>query len=322
MQPMRSVLFRAVCSATILVGSLAGNPLICRGQSPFICVLGVAQDGGYPQASCEKDCCKPAWNQPKNRRFVSCIAVVDPESAQRWIFDCTPDFREQLRLLDGIYPRKNGSAIVDGILLTHAHIGHYSGLIHLGREVLGTQAVPVYGMPRMKFFLERNGPWSQLVDLNQIKIRRLVAGESVALNPRISVTPFLVPHRDEFSETVGFKISCGDRHAAFLPDIDKWEKWGVKIEDLIADVDIAFLDGTFFNVSELPGRDMSEIPHPFVSTSIDRFRELPKSERAKVYFTHFNHSNPLNRDQSPEKDAVHSEGLRVAVQGARWSFGG
>ncbi|MCB0599928.1 MAG: hypothetical protein KDC28_01820, partial [Saprospiraceae bacterium] len=69
-------------------------------QNPYLVVLGVAQDAGYPQANCQKSCCAPAWEHPANRRFVSCLGLVDPASGQRWIFDATPDFPDQLHLLD------------------------------------------------------------------------------------------------------------------------------------------------------------------------------------------------------------------------------
>eukprot|EP00957_Ditylum_brightwellii_P156501 11911053-Ditylum_brightwellii.AAC.1 len=61
----------------------------------------------------------------------------------------------------------------DGIFLTHAHIGHYTGLMYLGREALGAVDVPVYAMPRMRSFLKNNGPWSQLVSLGNINIQNL-----------------------------------------------------------------------------------------------------------------------------------------------------
>ena len=212
--------------------------------APFLTVLGIAQDAGYPQAGCRKACCAQAWTDPNRRRHVVCLAIVDPVSHERWLFECTPDFREQLRQLNLISP-PIGNSEVDGIFLTHAHIGHYTGLIHLGREVIGASQVPVYAMPRMKQFLERNGPWSQLVTLENIMIRQLSNERPQRLNERISVTPFLVPHRDEYSETVGYRIQGPHRSAIFLPDIDKWDRWETRIEDVLSGVDAAYLDGTF-----------------------------------------------------------------------------
>ena len=291
-----------------------------KETSPLLVVLGNAQDGGYPQAGCSKTCCEPAWNEPKLRRFVSCLGIVDRVSGQRFLFDCTPDFREQLRLLDEITAKHSPSLAIqqiDGIFPTHAHVGHYTGLMHLGREVMGTRGIPVYAMPRMKYFLESNGPWSQIVDLKQIAVRRIAAGIPVQLNKRLTITPMLVPHRDEFSETVAFKIDGPNKSALYLPDIDKWDRWEVRIEDVIRDVDYAFLDGTFAEPDELPGRDMSEIPHPFIAESVERFSKLARSEREKIWFIHFNHSNPIIRELAAKSDLtlITGTGLNAAKQG-------
>ena len=288
-------------------------------DAPFLVVLGIAQDGGYPQAGCRKACCARAWDDPNERRHVVSAAIVDPASRQRWLLECTPDFREQLRRLDAIAP-PIGKTGIDGIFLTHAHIGHYAGLIHLGREVIGAGSVPVYAMPRMKGFLESNGPWSQLVELENIAIHELSDGTPRKLNERISVTPFLVPHRDEYSETVGFRIDGPNRSAIFLPDVDKWDRWGTAIEDVVREVDVAYLDGTFYADGELAGRDMSLIPHPFIDESIRRFADLPRSERDKVRFLHFNHTNPVLDPRSPEAGHVRDAGHHVAVEGERFEL--
>ena len=288
----------------------------CEGAEPFVAVLGVAQDGGYPQVGCRKACCKNAWKDPALRRHVASLAIVDPQSQQRWLLDCTPDFREQLHLLDQISPIDRSPGI-DGIFLTHAHMGHYTGLMHLGREVLGARGVPVYAMSRMRTFLETNGPWDQLVSLGQIELTKLSAGQEILLNGRIKVVAFPVPHRDEYSETVGFRISGPSKTVIYLPDIDKWERWSVKIEDCLSQCDHAFLDATFFDVNELPGRDMSEIPHPFVVETIRRLSDLPLRERQKVRFIHLNHSNPLLNPTSAATGDVERAGHAIAIQGER-----
>ena len=170
----------------------------------------------------------------------------------------------------------------DGIFLTHAHIGHYTGLMYLGREVMGSQDVPVYAMPRMKSFLMNNGPWSQLVNLNNIEIRDLQNRQAVQLNKRLRVTPIQVPHRDEFSETVGYLIESDKTSVLFIPDIDKWGKWEDSILEWIQKIDMAFLDATFYQNGEISGRDMSEIPHPFVEESMALFNSLSEEDKSKV----------------------------------------
>ncbi len=264
-------------------------------------VLGIAQDGGYPQAGCNRPDCIEGW---KNPRRVASLAIVDPISKQRWIIDATPDFPAQLRALDEMAPGP-----LPSILLTHAHIGHYLGLAQLGREVLGARGVAVYAMPRMRQFLEHNGPWDQLVRLGNISIQPLEDGREVRLNERLTVTPLLVPHRDEYSETVGFIVRGPSRSILWLPDIDKWERWATPIESVIGKVDVAYLDGTFFSIDELPGRNMTEIPHPLIVESMTRFASLPEKERAKIRFMHLNQSNPALRDPRIVR------GFRVADQG-------
>lgn len=285
-------------------------------------VLGVAQDAGYPQTACRRACCDAARRDGALARHVASLAIVDPASGQRWLVDCTPDVGEQLALLDALAPPGSRDArelasqpCVDGVLLTHAHIGHYTGLMDFGREVTGAQGAAVYAMPRMTAFLKENGPWGQLVELGNIELRAMAADRAVILNGRVRVTPLLVPHRDEYSETVGFRIEGPGRSVLYIPDIDKWEKWDRRIEDEIARVDVAYLDGTFFDGEELGGRDMSEIPHPFVRESLTRFAALPASERGKIRFIHLNHTNALLRAGSDARKAVAAAGLGVAQQG-------
>jgi len=312
------------CSGASLCDGQAESPKETPKDSPFLVVLGVAQDAGYPQAGCLKDCCQAARSNPKLRRFATSFGIVDPKSRQRWMIECTPNFPGQLSLLDEEAPVRTARGVsapgLDGILLTHAHIGHYAGLIHLGREVIGAKKTNVFAMPRMASFLRNNGPWGQLVRLEQIVLQSLAADRSRPLNSRIGVTPILVPHRDEYSETVGFLVKGPSRSALVLPDIDKWGRWRTRIEDVLAQVDVAYLDGTFFANGELPGRDMSKIPHPFISESMRRFAPLADEERAKVRFIHFNHTNPALQSDSNAADTIRRRGHQVAVQGERFSL--
>jgi len=193
-------------------------------------------------------------------------------------------------------------------------MGHYTGLLHFGREVMGSNNLPVFAMPKMKTFLEENGPWSQLVKLENINIKALKADSTFSLNERIQIKPFLVPHRDEFSETVGYEIMINDKSLIFIPDIDKWEKWERDISELIQKVDYAFLDATFYKNGELK-RDMSEIPHPFVEESMELFSKLSDTDKGKVHFIHFNHTNPLLIEGSTAQKEVFKKGFNLAKEG-------
>jgi pyrroloquinoline quinone biosynthesis protein B len=307
-----TLLFVGVILPVQAVGAGAASPHATDSR-PFVVVLGIAQDGGYPQAGCRKECCRKAWSDRSRRKWVASLGIVD--GPRRYLIDATPDFREQLRMLDEVAPEA-ASPGLDGIFLTHGHIGHYTGLMQLGREVIGSKDVPVYGMPRMTDFLKTSGPWEQLVKLGNVKLQPLEAGRPVTLGA-ISITPLPVPHRDEYTETVGFIIRGASRALLYLPDIDKWSRWSTPLVDALAGVDIAYLDGTFYGEGELPGRNMAEIPHPFISETLSLLSKIPPEQRAKVRFIHLNHTNPALDPQSDAVKAIRAAGMRVAVQGEK-----
>lgn len=284
----------------------------------FLVVLGVAQDAGYPQIGCERADCIAAQKDRSLRKLAVSLGLVDRSTKQKWLFEATPDIGEQLFALNRFLQSK--SMMPDGIFLTHAHIGHYTGLMYLGREAAGSNAVPVYAMPRMKAFLIDNAPWSQLVGLKNIEIRLINDDEPIALSPNLKVTPFLVPHRDEFSETVGFEIKGRKKTAVFIPDIDKWSKWNRNLRDVVKSSDYVLIDATFYKNGEIPNRDMSEIPHPFVEETMALLDDLTKTEKKKIYFIHFNHTNPLIERYSKEHKAVVKKGFQVAYEGLRFDL--
>ena len=285
-------------------------------SGPFIQVLGVAQDAGYPQLACTKECCKDLWDNPTARKMVSCIGLVDPANDDYWIFDATPDVKDQVALCN----RSIGNTKIKlptGVFITHAHIGHYTGLMQFGREAFGAKELPVYAMPRMNEFLTNNGPWSQLVSLKNIVLNPISDSKKINVGSGFSVIPLAVPHRDEYSETVGYKIIGPKKKVLFIPDIDKWEKWNKDIIDEIKSVDVALLDGSFYQNGEIPGRDMSMIPHPFIEESMALFDELEASERSKIHFIHFNHTNPVLKNKSDAYHEVTERGYNIATEGQK-----
>ena len=271
-------------------------------------VLGMAQDGGVPHIGCRQERCEAARRDPSRRERVASLGLVDGD--RRFLIDATPDLPSQVASLDPGRPASR--PIVDGILLTHAHIGHYTGLMYLGREALGAQAVPVWATPRMARFLRENGPWSQLVALGNIALKEMEPGREMALTERLRVTPLLVPHRDELSDTVGFRIQGPSRALLYIPDIDKWERWDRGLPEEVAGVDWALLDGTFEDPAELPGRSRAEIPHPLVGETVARLGPPPR--RAQVLFIHLNHTNRLLRDEAAVR-SLGAKGFAVARDG-------
>ena len=277
-------------------------------EAQTLVVLGTLQDGGSPHMGCVKDGC--ATERPND--YVVSLGVID--ESKHLLFDASPDIVEQTNYLQSISPAKELE-----IFLTHAHMGHYAGLIHLGKESANTNQIPVYAMPRMVQFLQNNGPWSQLIDLENISIQPIQNKTPVFVSPRLKVTPLVVPHRDEFSETVGYLIVGQSKRALYVPDIDKWDLWDIDINTLVTQVDYAFIDATFFEDGEIP-RPMSEVPHPFVEESITRFKSLAIEEKNKIYFIHLNHTNPARDPFYEGRIAIEKQGYHFATFGMRFSL--
>lgn len=294
-----------------LLAAVLSLALPALAQNQQLVVLGVAQDAGYPQIGATQEFIATELGQRMRQKVVA-LGVLDAQTGQKFLFEATPDLPSQLFALNEALATPG--TLPTGIFLTHGHMGHYTGLLYLGREAAGASAVPVYAMPRMANFLTTNAPWSQLVALRNIELRPLAAGQEIRLNPALQVRPFLVPHRDEFTETVGFEIRGQHKKAVFIPDIDKWSKWPTSLPEVVENADYVLIDATFYRNGEI-ARDMAEVPHPFVAETIKLLQALPAAQRAKVYFIHFNHTNPLLNPDSPEQREVQRLGFHVATEG-------
>ena len=292
----------------------------CQSQEPKVSlhILGTMQDAGSPHIGCKNECCEALFLNPDTTRKVVSLGIIDHENNKTFLFEATPDMPSQIKLLKEYANSEKETP--DAIFLTHAHIGHYTGLMYLGKEALGATKTPVYAMPKMKVFLENNGPWSQLVDLKNISLKELKNNTTIQLTKNISVLPFLVPHRDEFSETVGYKIIGPNKSVLFIPDIDKWSKWNTSIIKEIKNSNYAFVDASFFDGDEINNRDISEIPHPFVIESMKLFKNLPETEKAKINFIHFNHTNPILNKNSEQHKIVLDKGFSISHFGQKISL--
>lgn len=274
----------------------------------IIHVLGTAQDGGYPHAGCQSICCLDIWDKPALHRLPASIALIDKINKKFYLFDITPNVKEQLHFLDQY------NCKLDGIFITHAHIGHYIGLLDLGLEIMNTDNIPVYVMPRMKQFILNNQPMAQLIQNHNIQLRNIKNNINIMIN-NLSITPFEVPHRNELSETVGFKIQSSNKSVIYLPDIDDWESWDISLDKFVIDNDILFLDGTFYMKDEIKSRDVSKIPHPEMIDTMNRLDHLSSDYKKRVYFIHLNHTNATLRKESDEYIDIKNKNFSLAKEG-------
>ena len=270
-----------------------------------ILILGSGQDAGIPQTGCYCNVCKTARANANYRRLGPSIAIFDKSQGFCYLVDASPDIKYQLDMLhrEITETKRRGRIPVNGILLTHAHPGHCCGLWHLGKVALNEKNLPVYCIPEMEQFLYKNDPFSLLVKEKNIIIERTNPNEEIELNG-LKCTAIRVPHRKEITDTVGYIIRSKKRFI-YLPDLDRWTD---SILKEIGSSDIALIDGTFFSKIEL--RRFKEVPHPPIRETI----ELLDDTNTEVYFTHINHTNPVNR-KGKEREYVERKGFRIAYDG-------
>jgi pyrroloquinoline quinone biosynthesis protein B len=301
-------LIRVLNLVTFLIISISVN-----SQSEYIYILGNTQDAGLPHIGCQHPFCEDSFNVYEEH-YTTSIAVVNSDLKKYILFEATPDITFQLNNL-----KKNifdEFILPESVYITHAHIGHYTGLMYFGREALGAKDIMVRVLPRMSNFLQNNGPWSQLVDINNIKIKEINFGSSTKELANIDITPVQVPHRDEYSETAGYIIKGENKKALFIPDIDKWEKWDRELSQLAKEFDFLLIDATFYDSKEI-NRDISEIPHPLVTETMNLLSGLNIENRNKVYFIHMNHTNMMLDPNSKLSKLITSKGFNIARLGQK-----
>ena len=302
----------------LLLAALA--PAAAPPSAPRVVVLGMAQDGSMPQTGCDCNHCSAARRNPALARHVASLAIHIPQTNHVYLVDATPDLPAQIERIHTFRPHPEGKvdrAPVDGVLLTHAHIGHYLGLAHFGFESLNTRGIPVWASPRMAAYLRANGPWSQLVRLENVALREFQPGQPFDLEAGVAIRPIQVPHRDEYSDTMAFLIRGPHRTLLYVPDTDTWQTWPKPLPDLLREekVDVALLDGTFYSPDELPDRDVSKIKHPLITATMDLLEPLVKAGTVRVWFTHLNHSNPAFEKDGAARRAIEGRGFRVVEEG-------
>jgi pyrroloquinoline quinone biosynthesis protein B len=308
-----------VVLALLLAASIAPGDAP-SSSGPRVVVLGTVQDGGMPQTGCDCSHCSAARKNQALARHVASLAIHVPKTNRVYLIDATPDISAQIEEIHGFRPHPEGKTDrhpVDGVLLTHAHIGHYLGLAHFGFESLNTKDILTYVSPRMAEYLKANGPWSQLVRLGNISLREFQPGTLFELEEGVSVTPIQVPHRDEFSDTMAFVIRGPRKALLYVPDTDSWRTWPKPLVEVLSEqrIDIALLDATFYSPDELPDRDVTKIKHPLITDSMDLLEPLVKAGKLQVYFTHMNHSNPALDQNGPAQKAIEARGFRVLDEG-------
>lgn len=282
---------------------------------PTVTLLGIAQDGGRPQPGCQRACCADLG--PEDVQHPVSLGIVD-EHGEGHLIEATRALGEQLR--------RWGHPTMRSVLLTHAHFGHVDGLGLFGRETLNASGLRLYVSPSMELLIERTPQWSLLLEQGVFSVQPISSGTVHPLSGHVRVEPIAVPHRAELSDMHAFVVRGPNRSLLFLPDHDRWKDTldhhgAATIREWLAQlgVDVALVDGTFWNSDELSGRSQLEVPHPPVAETLERLGPRTEDD-PDIIFIHLNHTNPLYKETSAQHQAVLELGWKVGQQGMTFTL--
>ncbi|MFL2949237.1 MAG: MBL fold metallo-hydrolase [Candidatus Poseidoniaceae archaeon] len=279
-----------------------------------VTMLGIAQDGGRPQAGCTRPCC--ADLSADEAAYPVALGITDGE--HHHLIEATRFLSQQLSIW--------GQSSIDSVLLTHAHFGHVDGLGLFGRETMNARGLSLHISSEMEHLIDRTPQWALMIDQGVFEPHTFHDRDEIQLSPNVTVQPIRVPHRDELSDMHAFVVRGPNRALLFLPDHDTWEEtlarhnassirsWLTSLK-----VDIALVDGTFWSSDELAGRNQDKVPHPPVSQTLEMLGERTEGDPA-LYFIHLNHTNPLYDSNSEASAELSRSGWSVAVQGQRFAL--
>lgn len=283
-----------------------------------VVILGTAQDGGVPHAGCLCVNCMAARNSGERRLPVSLGIISGDDLA---IVDATSAFEEQVFKLWSRTPASKTHAHErfrppGTVILTHAHTGHYVGLWQLDRSVLSADAVKVLGPPLTIGLLQNNEPWVQMAADGFMTLEPVTHDTPIEPLPGVQVTLIEVPHRSEWAtDTAALRIQGPRGSLLYLPDIDSWDAWDRDVGAMVRDVDVALLDGCFWQAPSRAG-----VPHPPILETMDRLQHLVDARTSRVVFTHLNHSNPAITPNSEERALLDRRGFEIAAEGAAFAL--
>ena len=279
-------------------------------------ILGTSQDGGVPQAGCGCSNCSMAIEDPSLRLHpVSC--AIRGSDGSIHIIEATRSLAEQLSIAASALG-EGRTVLPETVCLTHSHLGHIDGLGQFGNEAMGLENVPLFASESVQSSLRDRYVLSPFRAIGFTPGHPFYPSEGCGF----TYTMVPVPHRDEVSDTHAVLIRGPMSSLLFLPDHDGWS--GTLDSAGAADlrgwlgslgVEFALLDGTFWDSKELPGRDMSQIPHPPIDETLERLGDRVDGD-PEIMFFHLNHTNPVLGRGSVEREKVISMGWSIAEQGS------
>lgn len=296
-------------------------------------VLGSAAGGGFPQWNCGcLNCCGVREGTIAAKPRTQTSVGIQASDGTWFVVHASPDVRTQLGSFAPLHPRAVRDSPISGIVLTNGDLDQCLGLLSL-RE---SQPLRVYATECVRRgFVEANRLYRALARIpgqmtwHELKLdapQVLLRADNTASS--LSVTPVAVPGKaplyvdDEpdsdpannvallFTDQAGQQFTYAPCVAG--PD--------ASVARLLDQTGCLFFDGTFWSGDELPAlgigtRGAEEMAHWPVGGPNGSLPVLATARASRRILIHVNNTNPILREDSPERRAVSAAGVEVAYDG-------
>jgi len=291
-------------------------------------VLGSAAGGGFPQWNCGCPNCRGVRTETIKATARTQESVAISADGERWfLLNASPEIRQQLESFPPLHPKRPRHSPVEAIVLTNGDLDHCLGLLSL-RE---SHPLTVYATERVRRgFSEANVLYRTLERFaDQVTWRTLKIGSEDALTDDLTIEAVPVPGKPPIhlegrfapdpEDNVGVRVR-EIRTGKILAYFSSVGGVSPAVQRAVTDADCVFFDGTFWSEDELPklglgdkrARDMAHAPLGGVEGSLATLGALRARRRILI---HLNNTNPLLRDDSPERADVAARGWDVAYDG-------
>lgn len=293
-------------------------------------ILGSAAGGGFPQWNCNCFNCNGLRNGSiaATARTQSSIAVS--EDGIDWVLiNASPDILAQIRAFPELQPaRAVRDSGICAVLLMDAQVDHVTGLLMLRERAT---PLPLYATPEVFGDLETGLPLLKVLthycgiarnpiapDGSAISIAPLAATRFHAITLDSKAPPYS-PHRNDPhpGDNIGLRIvdTGSGKSVFYAPGL------GALSPQVLAEMqraDVVLVDGTFWTEDEMialglskkPASEMGHLPQSGPGGMIEILDGLRATRKILI---HINNSNPILREDSPERAILTAHGIEVAI---------
>jgi pyrroloquinoline quinone biosynthesis protein B len=306
----------------------------------LIKVIGAGAGGGLPQWNCNgQNSVDARHGVPTVKPRTQASVAVSADGRQWVLLNASPDIRQQINGTPELHPDREGpprNSPIKAVVLTNGDVDAVAGLLCL-RE---SQPLTVYGSARVLDVLAENSIF-EVLNPDLVKRETMALGQSFAVEGPsgpvgLTSEAFTVPGKiplyledeekgtggsfgTEEGDTVGLKVTedASGNHFFFIPGCSGLDD---PLRERLNGAPLLFFDGTLYTNDEMIVQGLMQktgdrIGHMNMSGPKGTLEQTAPLNIARKVFIHINNSNPVLRDDSPERAAVEAAGWEVSYDG-------